>query len=462
MGPSNTPAGRSAPLQTSPNLDLPFLMPAQAQKHVTHNDALLILDAVVQLGVASRALTAPPDHPEAGERHIVAEEASGVWAGAQAGTLAVFHDGAWRFHAPHTGWIAWVADEGQALVFDGGAWSPFTGTSINPAAMVGVNTEADGTNRLAVKSDAVLISHDDVTPGNGGVQLKLNKAAPGGTASVLYQTGWSGRAEFGTAGDDDFHIKVSANGSDWREALVIDRTSGAVSLPNTPPIANSFNLLKDAGRFAGSPEPQSAIAAGFHAPAYIVPTNGAVIAAGPKYIYNNATYGGSAGALDADIDALMIRLKDADRRRWGLEFFALQVTAGDGTGTARTIGGVTHYLPFATMQLPLPPELTINVHVLVKSGSVGCNVSGSANWLYLDGERKTASQVILPADGWRQVTRRITFNPRQFDGHDNIIHGLFATPGTVFWLAAFTVTPGHLPMVPERYYGVIPSLEAWR
>jgi hypothetical protein len=34
---------------TSHALSLPLIQPSQAQKHVTHNEALRILDAVVQL-----------------------------------------------------------------------------------------------------------------------------------------------------------------------------------------------------------------------------------------------------------------------------------------------------------------------------------------------------------------------------------------------------------------------------
>ena len=69
---------------------------------------------------------------------------------------------------------------------------------------------ADAGNRLArMKSDAVLMSHDDVTPGSGDMRLALNKSAPANTASLTFQTGWSGRAEFGLAGDDDWHVKVS-------------------------------------------------------------------------------------------------------------------------------------------------------------------------------------------------------------------------------------------------------------
>jgi hypothetical protein len=66
-----------------------------------------------------------------------------------------------------------------------------------------------------------------------GHQHKINKAAAGDTASLLFQTATSGRAEMGTAGDDDFHLKVSADGSTWKEAIVIDRSTGAVSMPLT-------------------------------------------------------------------------------------------------------------------------------------------------------------------------------------------------------------------------------------
>src|SRR3977135_3524409 len=37
----------------------------------------------------------------------------------------------------------------------------------------------------------------------------------------------------GTAGDDDFHFKVSADGSAWTEAILIDKSTGRVSLPAT-------------------------------------------------------------------------------------------------------------------------------------------------------------------------------------------------------------------------------------
>jgi len=45
----------------TPKLSLPYIMPAQAQKHVTHNEALAKLDVIVQLSVLSMNLKSPPE-----------------------------------------------------------------------------------------------------------------------------------------------------------------------------------------------------------------------------------------------------------------------------------------------------------------------------------------------------------------------------------------------------------------
>lgn len=102
---------------------------------------------------------------------------------------------------------------------------------------LGVNATADTTNRLAVASDASLFNH-----AGSDHRLKINKNAAGNTASLLFQSNWSGRAEFGLAGDDDFRVKVSADGAAWHDALAIDRASGGVVLPGTPWAAGT-NLL---------------------------------------------------------------------------------------------------------------------------------------------------------------------------------------------------------------------------
>ena len=90
----------------TPNLALPYIAAAQAQKHVTHNEGIRALDALLQLAVADRDLAAPPPAPSDGERYIVASPASGDWTGAEA-HIAAFQDGAWLNYAPREGWLAW-------------------------------------------------------------------------------------------------------------------------------------------------------------------------------------------------------------------------------------------------------------------------------------------------------------------------------------------------------------------
>ena len=94
--------------ETSPNLSLPYIMAAQSQKHVTHNEAIRSLDAIVQLAVLNRTLAAPPATPAEGNAYIVAAGASGAWSG-QTARIAAFQDGAWAFYVPREGWLAWVS-----------------------------------------------------------------------------------------------------------------------------------------------------------------------------------------------------------------------------------------------------------------------------------------------------------------------------------------------------------------
>lgn len=203
---------------SSANLSLPYLMPSQAQKHVTHNEALAVLDTVVQLAVVDRDRSVPPETPTPGLRHIVAADATGAWAG-QAGNVAAWDGTAWRFLAPQPGWRAWVLIEAVDLIWRDGGWGPVPPP--DSLGQIGVNTVADTVNRLAVAADATLLTHE-----GAGHQLKINKAAPGETASLLFQSGWSGRAEMGLAGNDRWSIKVSPDGVAWTEALEFDNATG--------------------------------------------------------------------------------------------------------------------------------------------------------------------------------------------------------------------------------------------
>ncbi len=105
------------------HLLLPYILASQAQKHVTHNEALRLLDAIVQLSVLDRTRTAPPVSPADGDRHIVASGATGLWAGWDL-NVAFWVDGVWMRLVPRPGWLAWIADEAVFAVWNGSSWDP--------------------------------------------------------------------------------------------------------------------------------------------------------------------------------------------------------------------------------------------------------------------------------------------------------------------------------------------------
>ncbi|MFC0283059.1 DUF2793 domain-containing protein [Camelimonas abortus] len=217
-------------MSETPRLRLPLVAAGQAQKHVTVNESLTLLDDLAQLAVRDADRVAPPAAPGEGDRHIVAAGAAGDWAG-QDGAVAVRRDGAWQFHAPAPGWVALDLSAHRLLAFDGVEWRPAQAAPPASLDRLGIGTGADPLNPLSVRADNVLFSARDVIAGGGDLRLKANRQAPAGTVSHLFQSGWSGRAEFGLIGDDDFVLKVSPDGATWREALRVDAATAAVRFP---------------------------------------------------------------------------------------------------------------------------------------------------------------------------------------------------------------------------------------
>lgn len=213
-------------MENSEILKLPYILPSQAQKHVTHNEAIRQLDALVQLSVVSMDVSEPPDEPAAGSRFIVGENASGEWAGLE-GQVVAYLDGAWTTFEPVEGWLAYVEDQGIVVVRKASAWQDFPSPkTLENMDGVGVGAQPDATNKLSIASDAALFSHS----GNSH-RLKINKAEESQTASLVFQSDWMGHAEFGLTGSNDFQVKVSDNGTTFQTAMQIDKSTGQVEFP---------------------------------------------------------------------------------------------------------------------------------------------------------------------------------------------------------------------------------------
>jgi hypothetical protein len=226
------------------NLALPLLAAAQAQKHVTHNEALIALDALVHLSVMEANRIDPPDAPAEGDRYLLGEAPTGIFAGHD-GQIAIFDQGLWHFMTPRRGWRTYVEVQDLVLVYDGAGWHPL---KIDRVPLLGIGTDADTLNRFAAKLNATLFTALAAAEGGtGDLRFVLNKEAAANVLSQLYQSGYGGRAETGLVGDDDFRIRVSPDGSAWRDAMRVDRTTGEVAFPCGVATQGGFgNLLINA------------------------------------------------------------------------------------------------------------------------------------------------------------------------------------------------------------------------
>lgn len=112
----------------STRLALPYLAAGQAQKHVTVNESLVRLDALVQLSARSASLAAQPASPGDGDIYILPAGKSGThWGGMANGAIAYYRDGAWEEIAPKPGWRCYAEDENALLARTSSGWARIAG-----------------------------------------------------------------------------------------------------------------------------------------------------------------------------------------------------------------------------------------------------------------------------------------------------------------------------------------------
>lgn len=104
------------------HLGITIMEPSQSQKHVTFNEAITQLDALLHLSVISRGLSTPPSSPTSGDRYLVASGGTGAWEGAD-GEIAVFQNIAWSIYTPKAGWVTYIEDEEVSIKRNGSVWA---------------------------------------------------------------------------------------------------------------------------------------------------------------------------------------------------------------------------------------------------------------------------------------------------------------------------------------------------
>jgi hypothetical protein len=102
---------------------LPLLAVTQAQKEITHNEALILVDALLH-PVAEAELSVPPIPSEAdiGKCWLIGPAPTGVWQG-KAAQIAIWISGGWRYFSPAVGMRLRLLSEAADKIWSGNGWS---------------------------------------------------------------------------------------------------------------------------------------------------------------------------------------------------------------------------------------------------------------------------------------------------------------------------------------------------
>ncbi len=149
---------------------LPLIDAGQAQKEITHNEALTALDLLVQAGVVEVGVDDPPAAPAMGQAWVVGSAPAGAWAG-HANAIAGWTAGGWRFLTPCEGTEVWCEASGCAARFRNGAWE--LGSLRGSALLI------DGTPVVGARAAAI------ATPTGGATVDGQARAAIGSILAAL-------------------------------------------------------------------------------------------------------------------------------------------------------------------------------------------------------------------------------------------------------------------------------------
>lgn len=224
-------------MANSTNLALPYLAAGQAQKHVTVNESLQRLDAIVQLSVASATTIAQPGSPSDGQVYILPSGKTGAaWGAMTNAALAYYRDGVWEEISPREGWIAFVKDVDQCYFYTGSAWSAL------PALAKANSFSAGQTIAITSGTTALTLRLTDDGAGTGPYLVLDRVSASPAANDVVGSLYFQGRDSGGTAfsvGEIRGQIIDPSDGSEDSRISFHTMTAGA----------NSGRLRIDAGLY---------------------------------------------------------------------------------------------------------------------------------------------------------------------------------------------------------------------
>ncbi|MEW4468369.1 DUF2793 domain-containing protein [Parasphingorhabdus sp. JC815] len=142
-------------LETS-RFGLPLLAVGQAHKELFHNDALLLLDFLINPVV--KAVTNDPDilQPVEGDCWLVGTAPVSGWSG-KAGRIAGWSGGGWHFIKPQESMRIIISGSNSPAIYRNAVWhfpsqidAPTGGTTIDPEARLAIDSILDLLRRAGI------------------------------------------------------------------------------------------------------------------------------------------------------------------------------------------------------------------------------------------------------------------------------------------------------------------------
>ena len=170
-------------------LQLPFIVTAQAQKEVTHNDSLQTLDAFI-MPVVQEILNTPPVSPNVGDLYLVGISPTGDFSSHE-NKIAQYLSGGWRFYTPFKWMDTIIENLNERYSFDGINWVPFGLLMKDTGEYLRVQHLQEDVTVSGINSDTVAVIPDRSLV--IAVNIRVLTAVTGASAIDIGVTGDTGR-----------------------------------------------------------------------------------------------------------------------------------------------------------------------------------------------------------------------------------------------------------------------------
>lgn len=117
--------------------------------HITHNEAIVSLEALSLGVIIDRTLTTPPSSPSDGDIYVPASGSTGAWS-TQDNNLAEWFNGSWIFYEPVPYFPKWSIGDNAFIYYNGSSWV------LVSAGVISVNGD----------TGVVVLSTDDISEGS--------------------------------------------------------------------------------------------------------------------------------------------------------------------------------------------------------------------------------------------------------------------------------------------------------